>query len=258
MNEKIKSTVYVDEAGDLGVCRGTQWFVLTAVVVDKNDEKTIRNKLSAIKTRLNVQEIHLRKITDFYRRGFIVRELSTESFTYMNIIADTTKFDTGKISSPITAYNYLCRMLLERVSWFLRDTGREADVVLSARGTSKDNELIEYINEKLLDNNGINIAKGVINSVTAKSAGSWDLLQLADVCATTTFLAYEKNGWGFITPCFIRTLTDHLYTHNGTIRSYGIKFFTPEMKQTQEALKCNWACVSMCKKEERTPGATTT
>lgn len=29
-------TVYIDEAGDLGIGRGTRWFVLTAVVVKKN------------------------------------------------------------------------------------------------------------------------------------------------------------------------------------------------------------------------------
>ena len=32
-------TVYIDESGDLGINRGTQWFVLSAVVVEKSEKK---------------------------------------------------------------------------------------------------------------------------------------------------------------------------------------------------------------------------
>lgn len=242
VENKIYSTVYIDEAGDLGICRGTQWFVLSAVVVDKTDESNIRTNLSQIKARLNVRNVHLRLITDFYKRGYIVRELNKENFTYVNIIADTTKIDSSKIASSTVAYNYLCRMLLERVSWFLRDTDRIADIVLSARGTSRDGELIEYIKEKLIPYSQNQIVKGVFDKVSAKSAGNWDMLQLADVCATTMFLTYEKNGWGFCTPCYSRVLQNHLYSHNGRLDSYGVKYFTPDMKPNVSDLKCNWVC----------------
>ncbi len=36
-------TVYIDEAGDLGINRGTRWFVLTACIVDKNAEPIVRS-----------------------------------------------------------------------------------------------------------------------------------------------------------------------------------------------------------------------
>lgn len=247
-------TVYIDEAGDLGVGRGTRWFVLSAVIVDKQAEPRIRATLNSIKARLNVNGIHVRKISDYYRRAYIVREISNEEFTYINIIADTNKFDRSKIASAEVAYNYLCRMLLERVSWFLRDTNRIADVVLSARGTKRDGELIDYIQNKLLPYAGNQIAGNTFEKIAAKQAAQWDLLQLADVCATTMFLAYQENGWGFCTPCFSRVLQSHLYAHNGRVDSYGIKYFTPDMKPGVNELKDCW----MCTKKERTPGATTT
>ena len=56
------------------------------------------------------------------------------------------------------------------------------------------------------------------------------MLQLADVCATTLFAAYEVNGWGFRTPCLAAALADHLYAHNGKVDTYGIKFFNDEMR----------------------------
>lgn len=86
-------TVYIDEAGDLGINRGTKWFILTAVIVEKKDESGIRTRMAAIKSKLNIHEIHLRKTADFMKRAVIVRELADMPFTYMNIVVDTSKFD---------------------------------------------------------------------------------------------------------------------------------------------------------------------
>ena len=247
-------TVYIDEAGDLGFQRGTQWFVLSAAIVNKNDEPQIRAKLARLKARLNVNEIHFRNLRDFYRQSLVTQELSSEEFSYICVIADTNKLDPTKIVSAATAYNYLCRMLLERVSWLLRDTRRQGDIVLSSRGTSRDNELIAYIRDKLIPYPDNQVDASVFSGITAKSSGSWDMLQLVDVCATTMFLAYEENGWGFRAPCFARVLKDHLYRYNGKLESYGLKYFNNDMKPAPQSLKCAWPC----NKKERTPGATTT
>lgn len=250
-----QSMVYIDESGDLGYGTGTRWFVLSAVIVDKGKEKSIRQKMNQIKSRLKVAEIHMRKISDFYRRSYLVRELSDEEFVYVNIICDTNKLDRTKLSSSIIAYNYLCRFLLERVSWYLRDNDRVADVMLSARGTSRDGELIDYIREKLLPDSDNQIAKGVLRKISAKPANSCDLLQLADVCATTTFLAYEvKKCWGFRIPCYFMTLKNHLYLYKGKLMNYGIKYFPEEIGLEPEELDSNYCC----KAKERTSGATAT
>lgn len=247
-------TVYIDEAGDLGFQRGTQWFVLSAVIVDKNEERAIRTTMSQVKSRLNVNEIHLKKIPDFMKRAYIVRELGSENFTYVNIVVDTGKLNLAMAASAATAYNYICRMLSERVSWFLRDTNRIGDIVLSARGTSRDGELITYIQEKLLSFTDNQIVSDVFGKISAKTANNWDLLQLADVCATTTFLAYEINGWGMRAPCYFKVLEEHIYRYNGKIERYGLKYFSENMKPVSGDLKCHYACM----KKERTPGATTT
>lgn len=235
-------TVYIDESGDLGIGVGTQWFVLTAVIVLKQDEKNIRTTMEHIRTFVNVKEIHIRKIKEFSKRAYVTKALSGEKFVYMNVIVDTQKFDKEKIPSADIAYNYICKYLLQRVSWYLSANHLTCDVVLSARGTSRDGDLIRYIKEKLLPypSNGIN--QELFNSITAKTSASWDLLQLADVCATTMFLAYEINGFGFCTPCYSLSLKDHLYRSNGRIESYGIKFFTENMKPDVEELRKHRIC----------------
>ena len=246
-------TVYIDESGDLGVGKGTRWFVLSAVIVKRTEEPTIRNKINQIRKKLNIQEIHFKKIPKFKNRAYVVRELNEESFTYLNVIVDTEKFDSAKIPSSLVAYNYCCKLLLQRVSFFLKESGRVADIVLSARGTARDGELISYIKDKLFPYEGNGVHASTFEKVTAKAASSWDLLQLADVCATTTFLAYQIDDLGFNTPCFLIALGDHLYSTEYNAH-YGIKYFAAEMKPDFNFLKkCKY-----CAKKERILGATTT
>ncbi len=241
--EKILSNVYIDEAGDLGANKGTQWFVLSAVIVDKKDEPQIRNTIVRLKKELNVHEIHIRKIKEFSRRSYIVRELNEENFTYINILFDTNKFDKTKIHSPLIAYNYICRMLLERVSWYLYENHRTADIILSSRGTSRDGELISYIKNKLIPYEDNQIRSPVFNKVSAQSASNWDLLQLADVCATTMFLAYEIGSYDLCYPCFSSVLSSHLYCRKSKTMRYGVKYFSDNMNPNIELLKKYRPCI---------------
>ena len=226
-------SVYIDEAGDLGVNRGTQWFVLTAVIIDSIEEPSIRATMKMIRSRLNKDNIHFREIKDFSKRSFVVRELSKHNFTFTNILFDTTKFDRQKMQNERIAYNYICRYLIERVSWFLRDTDRRGKIVLSSRGNSRDKELIKYISDKLIRYD-FNEVENRFSKVMTLQAPEWDMLQLADVCATTTFYAYEKNGYGFTIPCFSKCLKSKLYIHNGKAIPYGIKYFNDSMKPSPE------------------------
>ena len=249
------STVYIDEAGDLGYQRGTQCFVLAAVVVDKTEETELRHKIEIVRERLNVREIHMRKLRDYNQRAFAVDVLADGTFTYIAVLVDTKKLNLTMRATASVAYNYICRMLLERVSWFLRDTQRVGDIVLSARGTARDEELIQYISEKLITGTypGTRLAQGVFKRISAKPASSWDMLQLADVCATSMFWSHEVNTWGFRTPCFEYRLRSHLYKHGKDILNYGVKYFDKAM--TPNKVEMDATC--LCKKE-RTPGTTTT
>ena len=247
-------TIYIDEAGDLGVSRGTQWFVLSGVIVNNSDEAHIRNTISAIRKRLNVNEIHMRNINDFNRRVYIAKSIVKEAFTFINIIIDTNKLHFG--AEYARTYNYACRLLLERASWWLRDHNGSANVILSARGTSRDNDLIMYIG-KLTSYDWNNVAQGTIVSVKAKPASAWDLLQLADICATSTFWAYEKNGWGFTMPCYLYTIANHLYRYCESTVNYGMKYYDSDMAiNFNEYSKQTRPCAQI--DIEKAPGATTT
>jgi len=98
-------------------------------------------------------------------------------------------------------------------------------------------ELIEYIKTKLLPFPANGIDENLFGKISAKTAATWDMLQLADVCATSTFLAYEVNGWGFCTPCYMSALSRHIYSRNGRIDTCGIKYFVNDMRPNMDELR---------------------
>ena len=134
-------------------------------------------------------------------------------------------------------------MLLERVSWYLYESHRTADILLSSRGTSRDGELISYIKDKLIPYEDNQIRSPVFNKVSAQSASNWDLLQLADVCATTMFLAYEIGSYDLCYPCFSFVLSPHLYCRKTKTMRYGVKYFSDNMSPNIELLKKHRPCI---------------
>lgn len=53
MEERIYN-VYIDESGDEGIRRGTKWFILTAIIVSKEYDLTLSNKIVEIKNKLGL------------------------------------------------------------------------------------------------------------------------------------------------------------------------------------------------------------
>ena len=224
--------LYIDEAGDLGINRGTRWFVLSGVVIDVDDEPFMRATMNSIRSKFNLKELHFRKLRNFEQKAYAVNELCKCNFTYVNVIADCSKINlickNPNDCPSIVTYNFACRLLLERCSWLLKSRNQTAKIILSSRGTSRDKELIDYIKVKLFDypQNSIN---NLFTSITSKPSSAWDGLQLADVCATTMFYSHELNGLGFTTPCFTVRLGKFLYRHGKNVTSYGMKYYSEDM-----------------------------
>lgn len=240
-------TLYIDEAGDLGMNRGSDWFVLSGVLANKSDEAEIRDVIKNIRVKLNLNEIHFRKMVSFDKKVYVVSELSKCNFEYITIIADTNKLNLSKFHSTPTQrpsmifYNHICRFLIEKASWLLRDTNRTADIMLSSRGTNRDNELIDYM-KKIISYKD-NKIEPRFSSICAKSASSWDMLQLADVCATSMYNMHQLNGLGFITPCYTHKLQSHLYRYNGkTLLKYGMKYYDDAMAPDKNYFKDHTIC----------------
>lgn len=108
--------------------------------------------------------------------------MKPHTFTIVNALMDT---DIFPLKDSIKTYNYMCRILLERISWVLKAHDSKANVMLSSRGTKRDRELIHYIEEKL-----IRYDYNAIPDVFVKSKAN---LLLAGICCNKYGLKYYSD-----------------------------------------------------------------
>ena len=92
-SNKDISTVYIDESGDLGINKGTQWFIISGAIISKEDENNCLKTFRSIQNQLNIKKIHLREIREFNKRAFVVKKTSLENFTFVNVVIDTQTAD---------------------------------------------------------------------------------------------------------------------------------------------------------------------
>ena len=90
-SNKDISTVYIDESGDLGINKGTQWFIISGAIISTEDENNCLKTFRSIQNQLNIKKIHLREIREFNKRAFVVKKTSLENFTFVNVVIDTRK-----------------------------------------------------------------------------------------------------------------------------------------------------------------------
>ena len=246
-------TVYIDESGDLGVRKGTKWFVITAVIIDKQSENKMRSAVSNIKSVLNLKTIHFKDIREFNKKLYIVSQIKDIPFVIINVLVDTDQLD---LYDSAKTYNFMSKILLERVSWFLKDLGLSAHVVFSSRNTRRDNELTNYLNDKVLSYSWNNVVSNTILSVKSEKMEKLDMLQIADVCAAAMFKSHETDRFGFTYPCFMNGLKKHLYTRYSHVFSYGIKYYKDTMRPDTNDFAKTAPCDYWISKNEKPPERT--
>lgn len=226
---------YIDEAGDEGIGRGTRWFILAGLIVEKNDDR----KVSQVIYRINKgigrppgTPFHWREHKRYVsRKRLACLELSKEPITLAYVAVDTTQLDPRNFSfGGHQVYRYFCRFLLERITWFARDRGQKVDIIFSNRASFSYQELISYIRH-LRFVPGCQIDHEVISSISAHPMQQVRLLQAADIAAGALFDALEPDSLGFTDERHILTLMDKLYRRGGKLFSYGLKPFGVDVSE---------------------------
>ena len=81
--------VYIDESGDEGIKRGSKYFVLTALIVDKDKDLEVSKKVDEIKNKLNIDiksQLHWKNIKGYRKKLMIMKTVEKSDVTLINII----------------------------------------------------------------------------------------------------------------------------------------------------------------------------
>ena len=125
--------VYIDESGDEGINKGSKFFILTAIIVDKEKDLEISKSIDQIKEKLEINiktQLHWKLLKGLPNKKMIMETISNLDIHIINIIVDTTSIK--RIASN-NIYNFFSGYLYERICWFMTDHNGKANINISSR-----------------------------------------------------------------------------------------------------------------------------
>lgn len=213
------------KAGDEGIKRGSEWFILTAIIVPKEYDLTLSNKIVSIKETLNMnrkEQLHWNKILKYDKKIQIIYDLISENFKIIHVAINT--YEINKLKSK-DLYPYFMSYLIERVSYYVSNNKGKCNIFISTR--NENNKIKnEHLRTELMNKRTYHhIAIKCINNIKFIDNRERNLLQLADVCCSSFAQAIKYNTnqeWEYVLK-----LKSNIWNYKGLIMGYGIKFYPP-------------------------------
>lgn len=221
--------VYIDESGDEGINRGSKYFILTALLINKKQDLDISRCVDRIKEDIEInikEQLHWKLIKGYPNKLMIMARVSKENITIINIVIDTSMI---RFIHSVDIYNHFSGYLFERICWFMRDNNAIANINISSRGNLERKKLIEFLKN---NNNKFNIDYKRINQIKIYPNSQKKLLQLADCCCSALGQALKYNDDRHRK--YISYLKSKLYSYNGKYLGYGLKYVPGNMKYSVE------------------------
>lgn len=216
---KKEYNVYIDESGDEGINKGSKYFILTALIVEKTEDLETSKSVDEIKSNLEMNiksQLHWKLLKGMPNKKMIMDVVSKLDVTIINIIVDTSSI---KFLPSKDIYNYFSGYLYERICWFMNEKNGVANISISSRGNLSKKKLSEYINKKNHDK--VNIDASKIKTIKIIPNERKKLLQLADCCCSALFQSLKYNNDSHFE--YIFKIKDKLYCRKNNILSYGLK-----------------------------------
>ena len=120
--------VYIDESGDEGINKGSKYFILTALIVDKEKDLEISKKVDEIKTNLEMNiksQLHWKLIKGYPNKKMIMEVVKNMDIKIINVIVDTKCI---KLIPSNNIYNYFSGYLYERICWLMNEKKAIANI----------------------------------------------------------------------------------------------------------------------------------
>ncbi len=232
MNTALKNkeyNVYIDEAGDEGINKGSKYFILTALIVDKENDLEIAKKVDIIKENLGMNkksQLHWKLLKGFSNKETIMKIVRSSDIIIINVIVDTKSI---KFIPSNNIYNFFSGYLYERICWYMNEKNGIANINISSRGNLSKKKLSDYLNSN--NHKKFNIEVNRIKSIKIMQNERKRLLQLADCCCSALFQALKYNDNTHFNYVFIKK--NKIYRRYNNYLSYGLKL-VPDKSKAKE------------------------
>ena len=128
-------------------------------------------------------------------------------FTVISVV-----FQKEMLQEPLKVksvlYNYACKLLLEKVTIYLKSEKAKANFIFEHRRNTHYDELETYM-RKVID------CEQYVLSIKPLTKSQSKCLQLADIVASSTYQAFEPNQYdGDVEPYYYMKLSNNIFIHN--------------------------------------------
>jgi hypothetical protein len=230
--------VYVDEAGDRGMSTASsEHFMVSAIIVADALDSHTRGQLAALRQVLGRkpgQVLHFRNLTHGQKVKATQDINSSSVAAITNVIICKRHLQgagsagaTPYISRPDPMYLWALRLLLERVSWWIRDNGGGTSIVTFAHIKNFQTQKLHNYRAALLNSpTRIHWASFAGHAFRFGGMDTVEMLQMADTTASALYAAVEPDQFGNVEDRYLANLSPKLYRYySSPITSYGLKVF---------------------------------
>lgn len=227
---------YIDEAGDDGIeTGGTEWFILSGMMLRKENEPALKKAVEDLKTLLDIKRgkpLHWRKLRHL-EKTTVATKLASHPIRVVNVAVCKDRLeDAIGLRQKFHLYFWAVRLLVERVSWYVANKGEMVHLIFSNRSQFPYKRLESYL--ELVQALPEAQIRPAIASLSSKPHSKVLSLQAANACAGAVFNALEADHHGEYKPAYLQILLPTFYRHGGKVLSYGLKLFPYKLADRTE------------------------
>ena len=221
----IKYHAFMDESGDRGTRAASQGhFLFGGYVIDRDEEPQISAALAGVRREFGFppgKHLHFSDLSH-HRRLRLSQVIAGLPITAL-VVALCKR--AGGPKAPIHAdllYNWMARLVMERLSWYLRDEARSVGSLTFAHTKGyKTGKMHDYT--QALKDQSTQIDWSFIHTpIRFSNTQTDERLQVADVVASAAGYAFEPQH-GLTEDRYMRILAPRLWRRFGQLGSYGLK-----------------------------------
>jgi len=246
---------YIDESGDEGFKPGSsQWFILSSIVVDKNNDVEVAKAINDIKYRLwgkvTGEPLHWVRLRHEKKR-IVIQEISKREFTLFSVAFEKKylapeRFDSNydrknRLQFRWAMYFYAARLLVERICKYAERKGAIVNLIFENRSSISYGDLRSYLTQMTVypgPYGSPTIKRKTIKSLEAKNKETKKLLQVTDACSGALYDALTINQYGDVEASYIMGLADKFDRPGGRLWGIGLKLFPRSMQAVRGESDC--------------------
>ncbi|MFJ2432944.1 DUF3800 domain-containing protein [Streptomyces anulatus] len=225
-----KLHAYVDEAGVRSHSKASSdHFVMSAVIVDDEDGQAAADFLAQLRRDLRRRPgdpLHWQNFNAHTDRLHAAQSLGRQEWaTISSVVVCKRHLGGSSQLNEDQAYLYTLRFLLERLSWYARDSSAMLTYTLAHIVRMELAKLREY-EANLRVGSDCRIHWPALDPKGGRldQPKRIELLQAADIAASATFAAFNPDKFGNVEPRYLEELSPRLYRRGCTaVTSYGLK-----------------------------------